>query len=296
MEWDHLKLFLAVARSGSLTEAGRVLKTSPATVGRRIAALESELGARLFDRNQTGYELTDSGKAIRVKAEQVEAAVLTVEQEALGRDLRTSGKVRVATTDDIATLIIAPNLGEFCRRFPAIGLEIIARQEVANLTRREAEIALRPLRPKQANLLIRQVGVWNLGLYAARKYAEAHNLKPGLRDFSKVAAIAWTKEGAGLRSAPWLTKNAPGSVVALMASSRRIHHAACKAGVGVAILPSLAADHDPDLVCLLPPGQVISVPLWLIVHRDLARTARVRAVMEFLSEACSKAGHRFLST
>jgi DNA-binding transcriptional LysR family regulator len=291
MEWDHLKLFLAVARSGSLTEAGRVLNTSPATVGRGIAALESKLGARLFDRNQTGYALTDSGKAIRAKAEQVEAAVLTVEQEALGRDLRTSGKVRVATTDDIATLIIAPKVSEFRRRFPGIALEIVARQEVASLTRREADIALRPIRPRQASLLVRQVGVWKLGLYAARKYAEAHDLRPGRRDFSDIAIIEWTKEGAVLRSAPWFAKNAPGSVVALTASSRRIHHAACKSGIGVAILPSLAADHDPDLVCLLPPDQVISVPLWLVVHRDLARTARVRAVMEFLTEACSKAGH-----
>ena len=249
-------------------------------------------GCAPFDRNQTGYELTESGKAIRIKAEHVEAAVLTVEQEALGRDLRTSGKVRVATTDDIATLIVAPNLREFSHRFPGISLEIIARQEVANLSRREAEVALRPLRPRQANLLVRQVGVWNLGLYAAQKYAEAHDLRPGQRDFSKVATIGWTKEGAGLRSAPWLDKKASGSVVALAASSRRIQHAACKAGIGVAILPCLAADHDPDLVCLLPPDQVISVPLWLVVHRDLARTARVRAVMEFLSEASSKAAHR----
>src|SRR5262245_1312161 len=100
MEWDDIKHFLAVSRAGSLTEAARVLKTSPSTVARRVADLEKKLGARLFDRRPSGYALTENGEAIRRKAEEVEEAVLSVEREALGRDLRPSGKVRVAATDD----------------------------------------------------------------------------------------------------------------------------------------------------------------------------------------------------
>jgi DNA-binding transcriptional LysR family regulator len=232
--------------------------------------------------------LTDCGKAVFIKAEQVEADVKAVEQEVLGRDLGATGKVRLASTDDIATLLVAPNLEDFRRRFPGIELEITGSQELTNLSRREADVALRPVRPKQANLLIRKVGLWNLGLYAARKYADAHDLRPGARDFSNAELIAWTSKGAGLRAGPWFNKNARGSRVILAANSRRIHYAACKAGIGIAILPSLAADHDPDLVCLLTPEHVISVPLWLVAHRDLARTARVRAVMEFLAQAVSR--------
>src|SRR5690242_7596290 len=101
MEWDDLKHFLAVARSGSLTEAAQDLKTSPATVGRRIAALEAKLGAQLFDKHQTGYTLTHSGEAIRAKADVVEEAVLAVEREAMGRDLQATGKVRLAASDDV---------------------------------------------------------------------------------------------------------------------------------------------------------------------------------------------------
>src|SRR3954468_17715456 len=166
MDWDHLRHFLAVARTGSLRDAGRVLKTSPATIARRIVALERRLGARLFDRSRTGYALTETGELVRRKSEIVEEGALALEREALGRDLRPSGRVRLTTTNDIATLVIGPHLAEFRRHYPDIGLEIIASTDVANLTRREAEIALRTVRPRQADVVVRQVGWWNLGLYA----------------------------------------------------------------------------------------------------------------------------------
>ena len=162
-----------------------VLRTSPATVARRIAALESRLGARLFDRRQSGYVLTESGEAIRLRVQDVEDAVLTVERQAFGRDLRPSGRVRVATTDDIATLVVAPRMADFRNRYPDIALEIVARQDVANLTRRDADVALRLARPTHASYLIRKVGQWNLALYAARSYVEANKLKPGLRDLRR---------------------------------------------------------------------------------------------------------------
>ena len=289
MEWDELRYFLAVARSGSLTESGRALRTSPATVARRISALERQLGARLFDRKQSGYVLTENGKAIRVQAQDVEEAVLTVERQVLGRDLRPSGKVRVATTDDVATFVVAPQMAEFRLRWPDVALEIVAQQDVANLTRRDADVALRLARPKQASYLIRKVGQWNLALYAARTYVKANNLKPGLRDFSKVAFITWTTEGSHFVGGPWLREHAHDSAVALNASTRRIHYAACKAGIGAAILPCVEADRDRDLIRLLPPSRVSSTPLWLVVHRDLSRTPRVRAVMDFLSQAAAKA-------
>lgn len=288
MEWDDLKSFLAVARLGSLRDASRVLKTSPATVGRRIASLEDRLRARLFDRTQRGHVLTESGAAVRLKAEEVEEAVLGVERTALGRDLRPSGKVRVTTTNDIATLVIGPHLGEFRRSFPDIALEIVANAEITNLSTREADVALRTVRPTQGNLVVRHVGWWNLGLYAARAYAHSHKLKPGLTDFSNTDIITWNEETMHLRGGPWFAQHARRASIALTANTRRIHCAACKAGAGIAILPCLMADSDPELICLLPPEQVISAELWLVVHRDLIRTARVRAVMEFVADVCKR--------
>ncbi len=286
MQWDDLKYFLAVARCGSLRKAASHLKTSAATVGRRIVDLETRLAAHLFDRSQVGYMLTESGEAIYRKAEEVEEAVLSVEREALGRDLRATGKVRLATVDDIAELIIVPRLAGFHRRFPGISLELVAQQGLTNLTRREADVALRTVRPDHGDYVIRQAGWWSLGLYAAKGYVKTKRLRRGISDLSQVDIITWTEECAHLRGGSWLAKHAPLSPIALATNSRRIQHAACRAGMGAAILPSWIADRDPNLVCLLPPKKVMTVELWLVTHRDLLRTARVRVVVDFLADLC----------
>lgn len=288
MEWDDLRYFLAVARSKSLRSAAQVLKTSPPTVGRRIADLERRLGARLFDRSRVGFALTENGEAIMAKAEDVEEAVLSVERAALGRDLRPSGKVRLTTIDDIASLVIAPRLSEFAARFPGIGLELVAQQTLTNLTRREADVALRTVRPEHGDYVVRQAGWWSLGLYVAKRHAKAHNIVPGRHDFARMKIITWTDEYMHLRGGAWFTEHAPRAEVALATNSRRIQYMACKAGAGVAILPSWIADKDSDLLCLLGPDKVMEVELWLAVHRDLLRTARVRAVVDFLTELCAK--------
>jgi DNA-binding transcriptional LysR family regulator len=288
VEWDDLKHFLAVARLGSLSKAAHALHTTPATVGRRIATLEAKLGLHLFDRTTTGYVLGESGEAILAKAEAAEDAMLSVERQAAEHDPQATGKVRVTTTDDIATLVLTPHLAEFARRFPDISLEILASREVANLAHRESDIALRTVRPARGNLITRQVGVWKLGLYAAKSYARAHALRPGSTDLSAASIITWTKDSAHLRGGPWLAEHARNARIAFAANSRRIHYGACKAGLGVAILPCLLADRDPDLVCLLSADRVIAAKLWLVVHRDLVGTARIRAVMDFIAKVAPR--------
>jgi DNA-binding transcriptional LysR family regulator len=295
MEWDDLKHFLAVARSGSLTEAARALKASASTVARRIDVLESRLGARLFDRRQSGYLLTQNGEAIRLKAEAVETAVLAVEREAIGRDdLKPSGLVRLAASDDIATHVITPQLPQFKVSHPAISIEIVARMDLVNLGRREADIAIRGQKPIEGDFVVRGAGSWPLGLYAQKGYAKARKLKPGLNDLSRAEIVTWTKEFEHVRGGAWFAEHAPESTVALASDSSRVHFAACKAGMGVAILPTELADRERDLVCLLPAEQVLTVQLWVVVHRDLIRTARVRHVMDFLIK-CGDPAHRMMS-
>lgn len=288
MEWDDLKLFLAVARTGSLTRAALTLRVSLATMSRHIAGLERKLGARLFERKRGSYHLTECGEAVRAKAEEIELAIHSVERQVLGRDRHASGVVRVTTGDDIAATIIAPRLAEFSTSHPGISLEIVARFDVANLARREADIGLRTVSPARGNFLVRHAGWWQLGLYSTRSYAAAHNLRPGVLNLSNADIITWDAEHAMLGGGSWFTRHAPGARVAFSANSRLIQQAACKAGLGVAVLPCVAADPDPELVRLLPPKQVVSTKLWLVVHRDLARTARVRAVMEFLADIVPK--------
>ena len=283
MEWDDLKHFLAVARTGSLTQASRTLRVSLATVSRRLAALERRLGARLFDRKSSGWQLTESGEAVCQKAEEIEQAVLALERKVTGHDDRPHGTVRLTTGDDIAAIVIAPRINEFDSRYPGISLEIRAGFEVTNLARREADIALRTVRPSEGDFLIRHVGWWNLGLYAARGYAEAHSLRRGATDLARVGIITWDVEHRHLGGGAWFARHAPDARTVLAANSRLIQQAACKSGLGVAILPCAAADRDPDLIQLQPPENIVSAKLWLVVHRDLARTARIRAAMDFLS-------------
>lgn len=282
MEWDDLKHFLAVSRTGGLTDAARSLKTSASTVARRIAALERQLGVRLFDRSRDGYSLTENGQAVRLKAEQVEEAVLAVEREALGGDARPSGKVRVAASDDIATHLVTPRLPAFCRDYPGIELELLARMDLVNLARREADIAIRGRKPTDGDFVARPAGQWPMGLYASKRYAKAQKLTPGVADLSRADIVTWTEDYAHVRGGAWFAEHAPDSRVALASDSARVHLAGCKAGMGVAILPTNVADRERSLVRLLPPERVLSVELWVVVHRDLVRTARVRAVMDFL--------------
>jgi len=284
MDWDDLKHFLAVARAGSLTEAARALKTSAATVGRRIAALEGKLGVRLFDRRQTGYSLTASGESVRHRASEVEEAILAVEREAFGRDVRASGKVRIATSSEIGAAWIAPSLPAFRVAYPGIVVEVVATPEIVNLTRREADIALRTVRPAQGDFIIKHVAAWNLALYASCEYVKAKALVRGMTDLSNTDIITWTEECAHFAGGQWLAENAKDAQVILATNERRLQYAACRAGVGLAILPCATADRDPDLICLLRSESVIQRELWLVVHRDLIRVARVRAVMDFLSD------------
>ena len=284
MDWNDLRHFLAVARLGTLSKAARLLQTTPATVGRHVAQLEHRLGTPLFRRSPTGYDLNDVGRLLLARTEAVEEAVLLLERESLGADARPAGRVRVAATEDVATLVIGPHLQRFAVRFPDLRLEIVTSRDVLSLARGEADIALRAVRPARGGVTIRQAGWWNLGLYAARTYALERNLRAPLSDLSNTHVITWTDDCAGLRGGPWLQEHARGATVALTASSRRVHYAACKAGLGLAILPCLLADHDPDLVRLLPPERVIAAKLWIVVHRDLSRVPRVRAVVNFLAE------------
>lgn len=294
MEWDDLKHFLAVARGGSLSAAAQRLRTSASTVGRRLDALERKLGVRLFERKSSGYVLTSAGRGILDKAGEVEEGILALERAAIGADLKPAGKVRVAASDDIAAYVISPKLPGFVRRYPDIALEIVTQMETANLNRREADVALRGTRPSSGDFLLRHVGSWHFGLYCSRGYAKAHGLAPGRVDFADTGIVTWTEEYKHLRGGPWFATHANGASVALASNSPRVHYAACRAGLGLAILPAALADADRELTCLMRPAQVLSVELWLVVHRDIAQTARVRAVMQFLADAAAEAGRTYL--
>jgi DNA-binding transcriptional LysR family regulator len=287
VDWNDLKYFLEVARGGSLTHAAGVLRVSQSTVGRRIAELEARLSTRLFARHQTGYHLTDEGRELLGRAEAVEDNMLAFERGASGLSPGVSGLVRLATSDNLASDLVIPALPRFVARHPQLRLEIVTTTAAVELGRRDADLALRLVRPSHGNLKARRLGAMSYGVYGHRDYLARHPA-PADDPLAGRAMITWDEAHAHLPAAQWLAKRAPEAHVVLAVSTLRAQIAAARAGLGLAIIPDFLVT-DPDLVRVLAPGDVFSDGVWLVLHADLAASSRVRAVADFLAETVDAA-------
>jgi DNA-binding transcriptional LysR family regulator len=287
VDWNDLKFFLEVARGGSLTRAADVLRVSQSTVGRRIAELESRLATRLFARHQTGYFLTDEGRELLGRAEAAEENMLAFERGASGLAPAVSGIVRLATTENLATDVVIPALPRFVARHPQLRLEIVTTTATVELGRRDADLALRVVRPSQGNLKMRRLGEMTHGVYGHRDYLARHPARNG-DPLAGRAVVTWDEAHAHLPAARWLAQRAPDAHIVLTASTLRAQIAAVRAGLGLAVLPDFLAT-DPDFVRVLAPDEVFSDGVWLVMHADLAASNRVRAVADFLAETVAQA-------
>lgn len=280
MDWNDLRYFLAVARTGSLTLASSNLGASQSTVSRRIAELEKSIGASLFRRHQTGYFLTDTGQEVLRHAELVEDSVMALERAAAGLDRSPVGTVRLATSDNLATDLVIPALPAFKERYPGICLEILTSTATAELERREADIALRVVRPLRGNLKIRRVGHMTYSVYGSRDYVERHPAQSG-EPLGGRYAIAWDASHAHLPAATWLAREHPGCRIAMITTSLATQIAAVRAGLGLAVIPDFLTVNE-DFVRVIPPERMFSAEVWLVTHADLAASARIRALADFL--------------
>jgi DNA-binding transcriptional LysR family regulator len=260
---------------------------SQSTVGRRIAELEARLATRLFARHQTGYHLTDEGRELLARAEAVEDNMLAFERGASGLSPGVSGLVRLATSDNLASDLVIPALPRFVARHPQLRLEIVTTTAAVELGRRDADLALRLVRPSHGNLKARRLGAMSYGVYGHRDYLARHPAPAG-DPLGGRAMITWDEAHAHLPAAQWLAKRAPDARVALAVSTLRAQIAAARAGLGLAVIPDFLVD-DPNLERVLAPGDVFSDGVWLVMHADLAASSRVRAVADFLAEAVEQA-------
>lgn len=282
MNWDDLKFFLAIARTGSLTAASDVLKSSPATVSRRLDQLEHALGIKLFSRHQTGYALTDEGAAMMDRAEAAEHAMTRIERAAIGRTIDATGHVRLATAENIANHIIIPALPEFHALHPNITLEIHTGITSLNLTRREADIALRLARPTQGHVAVKKVGVQGYALYGSKDYI-ASLPGEGAKCTKQARYIGWAEEFSTLPMRNWLGAVAPSRPPILITHSLYAQVVAARAGLGLAILPCFLGDPDPDLEKIPSSVDEQTQEIWLVTHQDLRSSRRVSAVGDFLT-------------
>ena len=284
-DWNDLRHFLAIKRAGSLAGAARTLAVDQTTVGRRLAALEAALDARLFDRTPDGLALTAAGEAILSSAERVEETVLELERKIAGEDLRLQGTVRIAASEAFATRVLLPALPLLRAKHTDILLEIVTTGAVIDLARREAEIAIR-LRPRgvapaQPDLIARKLGEIAFFLYAAPAYLAKHK-RPRGADLRGHDLIGYDEDLPPIPGAVWLRDPARGGRITIRCQSIPAMAAAAAAGAGLALLPCFFGDVDPGLARV--SGTVLDwAEIWLVAHPDLLRTARVRAVMDALT-------------
>ena len=284
LEWNDLHLVLAVCREGTLSGAARVLDVNHSTVFRRIGAIEEKLGVRLFERLPTGYAMTEAGEAMRAVGERVENEMHGLSRELIGRDLRLSGILRVAVPDALLLKILMPHLCIFAQRYPQILLELVISNNCLNLTRREADIAVRVTQSPPETVVGRRLCDMKTTIYGSTEYL-ARQVD------NTIESYTWLMPDEDLAHLPisqWLYRKYPKATTVFRCNTLLGLHEAAVQGLGVVALPCFLADPDTRLSRILPPPDELTCELWLLTHPDLRRTARVRALMDFLVEVLDK--------
>jgi DNA-binding transcriptional LysR family regulator len=283
VNWSSLKDFLAVADSGSLSAAARGLSVSQPTLSRRIAALEDSLHVELFRRSPQGLELTEAGEALIEPARQMERGAQAAELVVTGRDLALAGLVRITSTDGLAVEWLIPTLAQLRVQHPGINFEIVIRLNTVDLLRREADIAIRLGRPRQAELTARRVGELAIGLYASQAYIDQRGKPESEKDLHEHLAVGFD-EGDLYAGTGGVVGGMFGAArVVFRANTLTGQLAAIRAGFGIGGQACFIANRHPNLVRMLPQVEQ-RMGIWLVTHPGLRRSARIRATYDFLAE------------
>ncbi len=286
MDWDDVRVFLAVARTQGLTGAARGLRTSPQTVGRRVAALEAAIGSPLFLRSPTGYQLTEDGRVLLADAERIEQEVTRFTATASGRSSTLAGTVRLAAPETFVAFLLLPAMAPFIARHPELRIEFCTGIDTVSMSRGEADLALRLVRPDSGDLKLRRIGVMTNALYAAPGYLDAN---PAVREnpLKSARLIGWAESHAHLPAARWLASQIdrrPDLTFTNLTAQR----AAVSAGLGVALLPSFLAE-GLDRIC---DSAALHEAIWLVAHSASIGADRVRAVHDEVTRLVQEARHR----
>lgn len=293
MNWDHLQVFLAVARHGQMLEAGRRLGLNHATVARRLEALEGALGTVLFHRRPNGSALTEAGEHLVPVAERIEAEVLAATARMRAQEAEPSGTVRIGAPDGLGNLFLARELGLFASRYANLVVELVPLPRSFSLSRREADLAIGLDRPAHGRLILSKLSEYSLGLYAARDYLDrvgeptceadlaAHAAVIGVEDYAYASALDYA---AFLQDRAQRVFRCAGVVGQLEA---------VRAGAGIGILHDFAAADCPDLVRVLPET-AFERTYWLMSHPDSHEARRVAACRAFITQRFREERDRFL--
>lgn len=284
MDWDDARIFLAIYRAGTLRGAAAQLGIDQATAGRRLAAMEGALNARLFLRTPSGYVPTPAGELAARPAGKMEQAAHQLEREMQGIDNRLSGTVRVATTDTMARYFVMDAIRALHAQHPEIRVALHVTTAVTNLTRREADLAVRTLKPTDPDLVSRHLARRTSGLYASRAYLAARGMPLAADGLAGHDLVTYHASVAPRQATHVAGVPVAGARVALEANTGLMLMEAACAGIGIAELPVHLADADPRLVRIFP-DRAHAYDMYLVMHGDLHRSARVRAVADAIVAA-----------
>jgi DNA-binding transcriptional LysR family regulator len=291
LAWDDLRFFLAVHRSGSHAAAARTLRVAATTVGRRLAALERAVGARLFTRAPEGLAATAAARLLLPRAERVEAEVVEAAREISGGDSRPTGSVRLTSGDGFATFVLAPALPAFLAEHPGLSVELRPDVRALDLARGEAEVAVRLFRPRERSLVARRLGTERYVLCAAPDYLARRGRPRSPADLAGHDLILFERELDRMRSQAWFRQTAAGARVAVRTSTTTLMHAACAAGAGIALLTASYVRGDPRFEPVLPRLAAPPNDIWAVTHSDLRAAARISAVLRWLEQVIREGRH-----
>jgi DNA-binding transcriptional LysR family regulator len=293
-EWSDLRHFLAVAKSGSTLSAARILGCNQTTVARRIAALEEALGEKLFDKTAGGYRLTELGAAMVQSAERVETEVEGFGRMVAQRSRKLLGMIRVTTNDVLADCLLTPWLREFTQRFPVVQVETIITDRQMDLSRGEADIALRAATmsagPMGDGVVVRRLATGKWGVYASRDYTEEHGLPANAEELAQHPIIAGSGELSRFDPAFMKVIRAKGGVIRQASSSILNIAGAIKSGLGCGPLPCVLGELDPDLVLCFTFDEA-DYALLLMTREEMRNLPHVRAFNDFIASRTSALRH-----
>ena len=282
---DQLHAFLTVVREGNTLAAARRLALDHSTVSRRLSALEAQLDTRLFDRSPRGLAPTPAGLALVIEAEKVESALLAAASSVAGIDNAVTGTVRLATPEIFGTFLIAPRVPELAARHPGLSLELAPESRSISLSKREADIAIMLRQPPKGRLVARKLVDYRIGLYAGRGYLEQAGPIDSPAQLAEHGFVSYIDELVAFPELVVLDQIVPHARIVFQSSSSAAQQAAVAAGAGLGMLHVVAADKDPALVRLLPAEIEVWRSYWLVLHADLRRVPRIRAVADFIDDA-----------
>ena len=292
IDLNLLRYVAAVTETGSLSGAARKLGVNHATAFRRITEFEKDLGVRLFERVAGRYVATAAGEELARAGSQMEEAAEQSLRKVAGRDLRPSGVVRITTTDSIAKTVLNPVLAVCRQRYPQIALHVSINNTMVDLSKRDADIAVRPAQRPPEHLIGKRIAALAFAVYGSKKYlAASRGMALGEHQW-----IALGESQERHRSLQWLAKIKSLDEIAYRIDGFNGVGQACVDGLGLALLPCFLGDAASQLRRLSPPEPALASELWILTHPDLRNTTRIKAVFQVLQQELAKLAPRFDGT